>query len=130
MLILRINQQCATRQITFSNDFFKTTLVEGVYIALPSYFDTYTDKDRAEIFMKINNSLYALLQSPFDYYNHLKGSFEAIGFKPRPLDPCMFYGRGIFLLIYVDDLLLFGPDQYNILKVVKELEDYVPSLTA
>ena len=34
----------------------------------------------------------------------------------------MFYGIGMIALIYVDDVLLFGPDQYNIDEVIKELE--------
>ena len=53
----------------------------------------------------------------------MEGDFEARGFKPSLLDSCMFYGRGIIALIYNDDVLLFGPDQYNIDEVIRELED-------
>ena len=35
----------------------------------------------------------------------------------------MFYGRVMIALIYVDDVLLFGPDQDNIDEIIKELED-------
>ena len=50
-------------------------------------------------------------------------------FKPRNMDPCMFYIRGMISIIYVDDVLLFGPDQDNIDEAIKELEDAGVSFT-
>ena len=35
------------------------------------------------------------------------------------MDICMFYGRVMITLIYVDDEILFGPDQDKIDEVVK-----------
>ena len=98
----------------FHKDFFQDTLVEDVYLALPYYFDSSIGKDRSNMFMKLNKSLYLLIQSSLYWYNHLKGSFEARGFKPSPMHPCMFYGRGMLKLINVDDVLLFSTDQNNI----------------
>ena len=37
--------------------------------------------------------------------------------------PCMFYIRGTISLIYVDDVIFFGPEQDKIDEVIKELED-------
>ena len=79
--------------------------------------------------MKINKNLYGLVKSPLFCYNNMKGGFEEIGFKPRNMDPCMFYIRGMISIIYVDDVLLFGPDQDNIDDAIKELEDAGVSLT-
>ena len=53
--------------------------------------------------MKINKSLYGLVQAPLYWYNHLKGAFESRGFKPIPMDPYMLYVRFTIALIYVDD---------------------------
>ena len=50
-----------------------------------------------------------------------KGLFNA-GFKPSDHDPGIFYGRGMVLAVYVDDVLLFGPDSKEIDKVLKELQ--------
>ena len=85
MLSLIINQDWATRQVYFSNDFFQSALVEDIYVALPTYFESDTGEDRANIIMKLNTSLYALVHSPLCWYNHLKGDFEERGFKPSPL---------------------------------------------
>ena len=35
----------------------------------------------------------------------------------------MFYGIGVIEIIYADDVIFFGTDQYNIDEVIKELED-------
>ena len=42
--------------------------------------------------------------------------------------PCMLYVRRMIALIYVDDVLLIGPDQDNIDEFIKELEDTFLSL--
>ena len=69
----------------------------------------------------VNKSLYGLVQTPLYWYNHLKGAFEARGFKPSPMDTFMFYGRVMVALIYVDDVLFFVPDQDKFDEIIKEL---------
>ena len=64
--------------------------------------------------MKLNNILYVLVQLTLYWYNHLKGYFEARGFKPIPLGTCMFYVRSIIALIYLDDSLFFVTYKDNI----------------
>ena len=71
----------------------------------------------------LNKSLYGLVQSPLYWYNHLKGNFEARGFKPSPMDPFTFYGRCMIALIYFDDVIFFVTDKYKIDEFIKELED-------
>ena len=72
--------------------------------------------------MNLNKSLYGLVQSRLYWYSNLEGAFETIVFKLSPLDPCMLYGIGMFPLIYVYDIILFGAYQYNIDGFIKELE--------
>ena len=79
--------------------------------------------------MKINKNLYGLVKSPLFCYNNRKGGFEEICFKPSNMDPCMLYIRCMISLIYVCDVLLFGPDQDNIDDAIKELEDAGVSFT-
>ena len=115
MLILSINQVWATRQVDLSNIVFQATLGEDVYTPpLPYYFYSDTGEDIANMVMKLNKSLYRMVQHPLYWYNHMKGNFEARCFKPSHLYPCIFYGKGMIALIYVDDVLLFGPDQDKI----------------
>ena len=98
----------------FSNVFVQATLVEDVYLILTSYFDSDTGEYRDKLVMKPNKSLYGLVQPPLYWYNIMKGSFEASCFKTIPLNPCMFYGRFMIAIIYVDNALFFGTYQDNI----------------
>ena len=122
MLILSINQGWDIRQVDFSNDFVQATFVEDFFLALPYYFESNTGEYRSNMVMKINKNLYGLVQSPLFWSSNTKGDIEAICFKPSNMDICMFYIRVKISIIYVDDVLLFGPDQDNIDNVIKELE--------
>ena len=64
MIILNTNQVWATRKVDFSNDSVKVTLVEDVYLALPSYFHYETGEDIEKMATKLNKSIYKLVQYP------------------------------------------------------------------
>ena len=64
--------------------------------------------------MNLKNSLYCLLQTPSVWYNKLKDKFIRNGFKIYELEPYLFYGNNLVLLVYVDDLLIFGPQKEEI----------------
>jgi hypothetical protein len=63
------------------------------------------------------------------YYGHLSAGLKKRGLEPSKADPCMFIGRGMVALSYVDDLLWFGPDLKEIDKVIQELKDDKMPLT-
>ena len=81
MLILSINQGLDTIQVDLSNYFVQANLVEYVYLAIPYYFDSESGKYRAKMFMKLNKSLYELVQPPLYWYNNVKGTFETRSFN-------------------------------------------------
>jgi hypothetical protein len=122
LLCMSINQGWDTRQVDFSNAFVQATLKEDVYISLPDHFETDEGYQRGEVLLKLDKSLYGLVQSPLMWYSHLTKAFEAKGFTKSDHDPCMMFGRGMIVLIYVDDCLFFGPDGAKIDAFVNELE--------
>ncbi len=125
LLCLSISNGWKTRQVDFSNAFVQAELNEDVYVQLPAMFQGPNGETGREVVMKLNRSLYGLVQAPLYWYNHLKASLEdpSIGFKASPLDPCLFYGNGMIVLVYVDDCLFFGPDQDKIDEVIRKLQE-------
>ena len=85
--------------------------------------------DRADIGLKLKKSLYGLVQAPMHWFNHLKGKMESVGLHQSELDPCLFYGRGIVALCYVNDCLFWGPDGAEKDKVITELQSNGMKLT-
>jgi hypothetical protein len=81
------------------------------------------------VVLKLNKSLYGLVQAPLSWYNHLQKGLNELDFKVSALDPGMYYGRGMILITYVDDTLFFGPDIKAIERVIAELEGLGYGLT-
>jgi len=74
--------------------------------------------------LKLKRSLYGLKQSPRNFFQHLKGKLEGIGFESAvDVDPCLFISDKVICLVYVDNTLFYSPKQEYIDEVVKKLEE-------
>ena len=62
------------------------------------------------IIVEILKGLYGLIESGHTWYNHLTAFLISIGFTVCQFDKCVFKKGKINLVIYVDDLLLTGPE--------------------
>ena len=123
LLCLTLNQGWVTRQVDFSNAFVQATLKEDVYVWLPEGFEpTEGDDDPGSYVLKLNKSLYGLCQSPMYWFFHLKENLETLGLKQSLIDPCLLYGNGMCVLIYVDDCLFFAEDMTKIDTFIDKLK--------
>ena len=53
----------------------------------------------------------------------MKLGLEEHGLKQQSkYDSCLFYGKGITALVYVDDVVFFGPDQAKIDKLITDMQ--------
>ena len=117
----------STHQIDFSNAFVQAELKENVYLNLPPGFCG--SEGTRKMVLKLKKSLYGLVQAPKAWYEYLKDKLGELEIKPSTLDPCLFFGKGLVLLVYVDDILVFGPNKHNIDELIKELKDKKMNLT-
>ena len=73
----------------------------------------------------MRKALYGLRESPRDWYDCFDEYITKLGFKKTHVDMCLYsIGKGkdiIYLLIYVDDLLICGKDKRRIHDVKKSL---------
>ena len=77
-----------------------------MYISLPEGFEMEGGENPSSSYaLKLNKSLYGLVQSPMYWFQYLRDKLEDLGLKQSRIDPCLFYGDGICVLIYVDDCL-------------------------
>ena len=44
-----------------------------------------------------------------------------IGFTLSKFDPCLYYRGSVIFLVYIDDCIVFGPDDQSINRVVTDL---------
>ncbi|CAI7902277.1 unnamed protein product [Closterium sp. NIES-54] len=75
----------------------------------------------------LNKAIYGLKQAPRCWYARLVEALEALGFKVSRCDESLFMTEGeeekVFLLVYVDDILLFSPSMERIKEVQVKLKE-------
>ncbi|CAI7812336.1 unnamed protein product [Closterium sp. NIES-53] len=97
-------------------------LEEEIFMAQPVVFD-----DGSGRFSKLKKALYGLKQAPRQWYLKLRGVLEEIGFTPSTADHSLFMlGEGeqrSFMVVYVDDILIFSPSSDLVKEVMLKLQD-------
>jgi len=96
--------------------FLLAPLKEEVYIKIP---DGYPNKHKHKgKVLRLLKSLYGLKQSPHEWNKELDSYLQSIGFKSTDSEKCIYVGRfgakgdtTIYLLVYVDDILIATPDR-------------------
>ena len=119
---LSLQRKWVTKQIDFSNAFVQATLDKDVYVSLPPMFDDGTGLDSKTLCLKLNKSLYGMREAPKLWSDHLEKGLKKSGFSPSHEDPGIYYGRGMAIAVYVDDVLFFGPDSSKMEDVINELQ--------
>jgi hypothetical protein len=70
---------------------------------------------------KLNKALYGLKQSPRIWYKTLLQFLHEASFTPLDAGYSVFVKDSTYIAIYVDDLLLIGPDKVDIQQIKDQL---------
>ena len=88
--------------------FLNGELEESVWMQQPPGYET----GEPAACCKLNKSIYGLKQAPRAWYAKLQETLKEFGLKPSTADPALYYteseGATLFLIVYVDDLLIAG----------------------
>ncbi|CAI7915623.1 unnamed protein product [Closterium sp. NIES-54] len=110
------------KQMDVTTAFLNGVLEEEIFMAQPGGFD-----DGSGRVLKLKKALYGLNQAPRQWYLKLRGVLEEIGFTPSSADHSLFmFGEGeqrSFMVVYVDDILIFSPSSDLLKEVMLKLQD-------
>lgn len=110
------------KQLDINNAFLQGNLTDDVYMVQPSGF---IDRDRPNHVCKLNKALYGLKQAPRAWYTELKNFLLSLGFKNSVADASLFFyianNTYLFILIYVDDIIVTGNSDTNIRGLINTL---------
>jgi histone deacetylase 1/2 len=123
ILSLAVSQGWHLRQLDVQNAFLHDILEEEVYMEQPPSFE---DKGKPGYVCKLDKTLYGLKQAPRAWYSRLCHKLEALGFTPSKGDTSLFYfhrgGYTMFVLVYVDDIIVASSSQEATVALLKDLE--------
>lgn len=106
-------------QLDINNAFLHDFLEEEVYLTPP---EGYNKTKKGEV-CKLNKSLYGLKQASRQWHIEFCNKIISFGFKQSTHDHCLFVkGEGadfLALVVYVDDVLITGPNE----KLINEVKD-------
>ena len=91
---------------------------EHIYVRQPAGFQRDGD-----LVLKLKKSVYGLRQSPQNFFKYLSDHLGAQGLLPSELDPCLFVGKSMVVVVYVDDLLIYA-------KTTSEIDSLISRLRA
>lgn len=92
-------------QMDVKTAFLYGDVEETVYVEQPEGMEDGTPR-----VCKLDKALYGLKQSPRIWYNTLSEFLTSLGFEPLESDHAVFARGNTFIAVYVDDLLIVGPD--------------------
>ncbi|KAM1659561.1 hypothetical protein COP2_002715 [Malus domestica] len=96
-------------QLDVSNAFLHGTLSESVFMQQPPGF---ADSTKPHHVCQLHKSLYGLKQAPRAWYDKLHAALASLGFVGSQSDHSLFVKKDkalVFVLVYVDDILVTGP---------------------
>ncbi|CAI7754983.1 unnamed protein product [Closterium sp. NIES-53] len=110
------------KQMDVTTAFLNGVLEEEIFMAQPEEFD-----DGSGRVLRLKKALYGLKQAPWQWYLKLREVLEEIGFTPSSADHFLFmFGEGeqrSFMVVYVDEILIFSPSSDLVKEVMMKLQD-------
>jgi hypothetical protein len=90
----------------------------------------FLDKHHLDFVCCLHKALYGLKQAPRAWFHRLSSFLLELGFKASPVDTSLFTlvanSTPIHMLVYVDDIIITGPDNLLISNVITQLQHEFP----
>ena len=124
VLSIAISRGWSINQLDVNNAFLHGDLSEEVFMAQPPGF---VDQSQPHHICRLRKSLYGLKQAPRVWYQSLSNYLLSLGFTQTISDASLFaYNHGgvqMFVLIYVDDIIITGSSDSAINTTIDSLAD-------
>jgi hypothetical protein len=123
LMAISIIRGLQIRHMDVVTAFLYGLLDEDVYVIQPHMFEFGGDGDDILV-CKLKRALYGLKQASKVWYNTIHKFLTELGFKRSNSNHAVFTDprTGIFLAMYVDDLLLFGPNLDDLQDIQNQLK--------
>jgi hypothetical protein len=120
VMILAIKLQLISVQCNMTAAFIhaRVPAIESIYVHQPR--GCHRGKGDEELCLK--QTLYGLKQSPRYFFQYVTERLIKQGLTASKLDPCLFISKSLIVIIYVDDILIYGKSDNEINEVIEQLK--------
>ena len=112
LFAIAATQDLEIEQMDVKTAFLYGAVEEEIYVQQPKGLGD----DTGQV-CRLNKALYSLKQSPRMWYYTLSDFLIELGFQPLTSDNSVFIKNDMFIAVYVDDLLIFGPNIKDIQQI-------------
>jgi hypothetical protein len=127
ILAMAVHFNRPIRQLDVSNSFLHGTLLEEVYMEQPQGF---VSKEHPDFVCKLRKSIYGLKQAPRAWFHCLSTSLLELGFTASLVESSLFFflhgAIKVFMLIYVDDIIITGTHLHVLTALIAQLQKKFP----
>jgi histone deacetylase 1/2 len=124
VLAIAVSRGWVLRQLDVKNAFLHGVLEEEVYMRQPPGFE---DQNAPNYICKLGKALYGLKQAPRAWFSRLSSKLYALSFTSSRTDTSLvlYHKSGItlYVLIYVDDIIVTSSSDKAIAALLKDLND-------
>ncbi|KAL2241729.1 UNVERIFIED_CONTAM: Retrovirus-related Pol polyprotein from transposon TNT 1-94 [Sesamum indicum] len=122
ILALTAHYNWELKQMDVKTAFLHGDLDENIYMCQPAGF---IDKSKPDFVCLLKKSLYGLKQSPKQWNKKFDSFMHSLKFNRSHYDHCLYFKHvhdsPIFLVLYVDDMLIASPNSHLISVLQKQL---------
>ena len=104
VLAAKLNLVSVQCDITAAFIHGKVPVTEEIYVHQPRGFN----RGRGDEVLRLKQTLYGLKQSPRYFFEYLSERLIKLGLSPSKNNPCLFMNDKLIVIIYVDNILIYG----------------------
>lgn len=124
VLTIAVSKGWLIRQVDVNNAFLNGSLKEIVYMQQPPGFEIMNDA--TPVVCRLHKAIYGLKQAPRAWFDKLRSALRIMGFKESKADASLFVKCNthtvIYILVYVDDLLITDSDAQQVKALIQQLD--------
>ena len=117
-----------SRQLDFVMAYPQAPAEMPLYLRLPQGYKRKGMTRKSHV-LKLKRNVYGQKQAGRVWNQYMDQGMKSIGFTPSKFNPCLYYRRSIVFLVYIDDCIVFGPDDTTIDEVVADLRKSTQNFT-
>ena len=110
--------------INFVKAYPQADLKSNIFMWLPFGFNV---DQPGKWLLQLTKNVYGLKDTGRTWHLHLKQGLLDRGFKPSQVDSCVFVKDQLILVIYVDNVIAFCPDEQPIEDFIKSMQEAEPN---